>query len=121
MAHFAELNNNNVVLRVIVIDNSNMKDSSGNENEHKGILFCKSIFGEDTIWKQTSYNNSFRKNYAGEGYTYDISRDAFIPIKEFDSWILNEDTCQWQAPIPCPDDGQSYFWDETNNNWKQII
>jgi hypothetical protein len=121
MAHFAELTTDNAVLRVIVVDNINLIDNSGNETEDAGILFCKSIFGENTIWKQTSYNKSFRKNYAGEGYIYDSFRDAFIPPKIFNSWILNDNTCQWEAPIPYPSDGQVYFWSDDDNNWKQFI
>ena len=99
MAHFAELDTNNIVLRVIVLDNSMMLDENNQESEDKGIVFVKSLFGEDTIWIQTSYNGNFRKNYAGIGYTYDQTRDAFIaPQPEGEGWILDEETCRWRNP-----------------------
>lgn len=98
MAHFAELDQNNTVLRVIVVSNEMLLENV-QESETKGIDFCKQLFGEDTVWMQTSYNGSFRKNYAGIGYTYDASRDAFIASKpEGDGWILDEETCQWRNP-----------------------
>ena len=86
MAHFAEIdsNLNNVVLRVLVIGNDDILDENGEENEAIGIAFCKSLFGEETEWKQTSYNNTFRKNYAGQGWFYDESRDAFVPPQPYD-------------------------------------
>lgn len=95
MAHFAELDENNIVLRVIVINNEELI-IDGNESEEKGIQFCVNLFGGN--WKQTSYNNSFRKNYAGIGYVYDPDRDAFIGPKINDSWILDEATCRWIEP-----------------------
>lgn len=96
MAHFAELNENNIVLRVIVVSNE-MLIEDGRESEAKGIAFCKQLFGEDTNWMQTSYNGSFRKNYAGIGYAYDPNRDAFIAEKpEGDGWTLDEDLCIWR-------------------------
>lgn len=99
MAHFAELDQNNVVLRVIVVGNDILIDDNGQENEFRGVAFCQSLFGADTIWMQTSYNGNFRKNYAGIGYTYDAARNSFIPPKpEGDGWILDEDTCQWRNP-----------------------
>jgi hypothetical protein len=102
MAHFVELDNDNNVLKVIVVDNNDILDENGNESEEIGINFCTRLLGG--IWKQTSYNGNFRKNYAGIGYKYDEERDAFIPPKPFESWILNEETCQWVAPIPYPDE-----------------
>jgi hypothetical protein len=97
MAHFAELNSNNIVLRVLVVDNSMIKDEQGNEQEHLGVAFLQGLFGSE--WKQTSYNNKFRKNYAGIGFTYDQNRDAFIaPEPEGEGWILDEDTCGWRNP-----------------------
>lgn len=117
MAHFAELDTNNVVLRVIVVHNNELMDN-GQESEAKGIAFCQSLFGGN--WIQTSYNANIRKNYAGIGYTYDPTRDAFIPPKPFASWLLNEDTCQWQAPVPYPTDGKRYSWDESTLSWKEI-
>lgn len=92
MAHFAELDDQNTVLRVIVVHNNELLDN-GVESEAKGIAFCKTLFGGN--WKQTSYNGNIRKNYAGIGFTYDPVRDAFIPPKPGDSWVLEESTCQW--------------------------
>ena len=119
MAHFAQLDENNVVTQVIVVHNNELM-LDGVESEDAGIVFCKSLFGKDTRWKQTSYNGNMRKNYAGVGYTYDQVRDAFIPPKPFPSWVLNEDTCQWTAPIPMPDDGKRYTWDEQTTSWTEV-
>lgn len=99
MAHFAELDENNVVLRVIVVSNEMMIEN-GQESESKGITFCKQLFGKDTNWIQTSYNKGFRKNYAGIGFIYDINRDAFIPPKpEGEGWILDEESFTWQQEV----------------------
>jgi hypothetical protein len=117
MAHFAEIDSNNVVLRVIVVGNKDTADASGVEKEHIGAAFCERLFGGN--WKQTSYNGNKRKNYAGIGYTYDTQRDAFIPPRPFASWVLDEQTCQWQAPTPMPTDGKRYSWDEATLSWKQ--
>lgn len=119
MAHFAHLNENNVVTQVIVVNNNDCL-LDGEENETIGVLFCKTLFGTDTKWKQTSYNGNIRKNYAGIGYTYDASRDAFIAPKPFASWILNEDICQWVAPVDYPTDGKSYSWDESTTSWSEV-
>lgn len=113
MAHFAELDENNVVLRVIVVSDDNVKNSEGIEVEAKGADFCKRLLGGN--WKQTSYNGKIRKNYAGIGYTYDPELDAFIPPKIFESWVLDRDTCTWVAPTPMPD-GDCY-WDEESRSW----
>jgi hypothetical protein len=119
MAHFAELDENNVVLRVIVVDNKNTADEYSVENESIGIEFCHNLLGG--TWKQTSYNNKIRKNYAGIGYTYDSTRDAFIPIKPFNSWVLNETTCQWESPTPMPTvEGKMYNWDEATTSWVEV-
>lgn len=115
MAHFAELDSNNQVLRVIVVDNKDTADVNGQEDETIGIAFCRKLFGG--TWRQTSYNGNLRKNYAGIGYTFDADRDAFIPPKPFTSWVLDESTCQWTAPTPMPTDGQMYRWDEDTTNW----
>lgn len=115
MAHFAELDKDNVVLRVIVVHNNDCLDESGNESEAVGIAFCQSLFGGN--WKQTSYNANFRKNYAGAGFTYDPVRDAFIRPQTFPSWTLDEN-CNWQPPTPMPDDGKMYYWDEPTVSWK---
>lgn len=118
MAHFAKLDENNIVTEVIVIHNNELLDDNGIESEQKGIDFCQSLLGG--IWKQTSYNGNFRKNYAGQGYFYDVSLDAFIPPKPpFDSWTLNLETCLWEAPIPYPTDGNNHKWNEETQEWEQ--
>lgn len=118
MAHFAELDSNNTVLRVIVVDNKDTSDAYGQEQESIGIAFCQRLLGG--TWRQTSYNSNMRKNYAGIGYTYDSGRDAFIPPKPFASWQLNEVTCQWTAPTPMPTDGKMYRWDEPTTSWVEL-
>jgi hypothetical protein len=118
MAHFAQLNENNVVTQVIVVANKDTADANGVEKEHIGAAFCEKLLGG--TWKQTSYNANFRKNYAGIGYTYDADRDAFIPPKPFNSWVLNEETCHWQAPTPMPDDGKVYSWNEETTSWVEV-
>jgi hypothetical protein len=118
MAHFAELDSNNLVLRVVVIANEDCQDDQGNESEEVGVQACWFLFGEQTIWKQTSYNSSIRKNYAGIGYTYDAGRDAFIPPKPFASWTLDAETCIWAAPVPYPADDALYSWNETDGRWQ---
>ena len=119
MAHFAQLDDNNIVTQVIVVSNNELLDENGQESEAKGIAFCQSLFGGN--WKQTSYNGNFRKHYAGIGYIYDSERDAFISPKPFASWILNEDTCYWEPPVSMPTDGKSYQWDENTVSWVEII
>ena len=116
MAHFAKLDENNVVLQVIVINNIELLQD-GVESEAKGIQFLIDWSGGYTNWKQTSYNKRIRKNYAGVGYTYDSARDSFIPPKPFPSWVLNEETCLWDAPVAMPADGQRYYWDESTLSW----
>jgi hypothetical protein len=118
MAHFAELDNNNVVLRVIVVKNEVLTDADGVESEEIGKAFCFSTFGGR--WVQTSYNGKIRKNYAGLGYTYDYIRNAFIPPKPYASWMLDENTCQWNAPVPYPSDGLKYQWDELGVKWAAV-
>ena len=120
MAHFAQLDDDNVILQVIVVHNNDCKDTEGNESEAVGVAFCKSLFGESTRWKQTSYSASMRKNYAGIGYQYDPIRDAFIPPKPFASWTLNEQSCLWQAPTPMPIDGKIYQWDDATTSWIEV-
>ena len=117
MAHFAEIDDNGIVQRVIVVDNKDTSDANGVEKEYIGAAFCERLFGG--TWKQTSYNANFRKHYAGIGYTYDAQRDAFIPPKPFSSWVLDEDTCQWNAPVAMPTDGM-YSWNEANQSWDAI-
>ena len=121
MAHFAKLGVGSIVERVEVVHNDVAT------TEQAGADFLNSIYKTDDVWKQTSYNTfagehklggtPFRKNYASVGGRYDQSKDAFIPIKPFESWILNENTCQWEAPISEPTDGKDYNWNETNQTW----
>lgn len=115
MAHFAKLNEHNVVTEVIVVGNKDTSDANGVEKEYIGAAFCERLFGG--TWKQTSYNANFRKHYAGIGYTFDATRDAFIPPKPHASWVLNETTCSWEAPVAMPTDGQSYSWNEETLSW----
>jgi hypothetical protein len=128
MASFAKLNSENTVITVESVVNEVLKDSNGIEQEQLGIDFLRTLYNEpNAIWKQTSYNTHggshdfggtpFRKNHAGVGYTYDLNRDAFIPPKPYNSWILNESTCNWDAPLAYPTDGQRYSWNEENQNW----
>jgi hypothetical protein len=119
MAHFAEIDDNNIILRVIVVSNQDTMDENGNEVEAIGIAFCENFLGGR--WIQTSYNKNFRVNYAGPGYTYDPTLDAFIPPKPYPSWIFNPTTCGWDPPMPKPDDGKFYNWDETTLSWVEII
>lgn len=119
MAHFAELDANNVVTRVIVVSNADTSDANGVEKEHIGAAFCERLLGG--TWKQTSYNGNMRKRYAGIGHTYDASLDAFVPPKPFASWTLNNTTADWQAPVPKPDDGKVYVWNESTLSWDESV
>jgi hypothetical protein len=121
MAHFAELDDNNIVKQVIVISNSILINKDGQEDEQLGITFCKNLLGENTRWVQTSYNNNFRVRFAGVGCYYDVEKDAFIPPQPFPSWILNQDTYRWEAPFPLPTDDKDYRWNESNLTWEEII
>jgi hypothetical protein len=127
MASFAKIENN-IVTTVESVVNEVLKDSNGIEQEAIGVQFLKNLYNEpNAVWKQTSYNTiggvhslggtPLRKNHAGIGYTYDEDRDAFIPQKPYNSWILNESTCNWDAPIPIPTDGQRYSWNEETQSW----
>lgn len=117
MAHFAQLNENNMVINVVVVSNEVLLDENGVESEELGIAFCKSMHGENTVWKQTSYNSNFRKNYAMIGGTYDPVRDAFIPRQVMDTAVFDEDSCDWLYPPP---DQQSYRWNSELNNWELV-
>lgn len=119
MAHFAKLNAQNIVENVIVVSNNELLDN-GVESEAKGIAFCKSLYGDDTKWVQTSYNNNFRKRYAQINGSYDAQLDAFIPIKPFPSFVFNSETCDWQAPVPYPTDGKNYIWNESTLSWVEF-
>ena len=99
MAHFAKIDENNVVTQVIVVSNDDIKDVNGVEVEEIGVAFCKKLLGAETNWKQTSYNNNFRVRYAGISYTYNEELDAFIPPSPFPSWVLVEETADWQSPL----------------------
>jgi hypothetical protein len=118
MAHFAQLNEENLVTQVIVVANEDTADQDGVENETIGAAFCNNLLGGR--WVQTSYNANIRKNYAGIGYKYDATLDAFIPPQPFASWTLNEETAQWEAPTPYPDDEKRYTWDEETTSWVEI-
>jgi hypothetical protein len=118
MGHYAKIDENNVVTQVVVVDNKDMADAFGVEKEHIGAAHLEKILGG--TWKQTSYNGNIRKNYAGIGYTYRADIDAFVPVKPFNSWVLNESTAQWEAPTPMPTDGKMYSWDEATTNWVEI-
>jgi hypothetical protein len=119
MAHFAKLDENNNVLAIHVVNND-VITIDGVESEQAGIDFLTGLHGH-TLWKQTSYNGNIRKNYASIGFTYDTTKDVFIPPKPFNSWILDEDTCQWQAPTPMPTtEGKFYYWSEDDLSWREI-
>jgi hypothetical protein len=128
MAHFAKLGSGNIVENVVVVHNNEAS------TEEAGQAFLNSVYGTNDVWKQTSYNTrggkyynsdntlgdqskAFRKNYAGKGYIYDENRDAFIAPTPFNSWVLNEDTCRWESPIPYPTDGKMYSWNESTLTW----
>jgi len=124
MAHFVKLGIGNKVVQGVVVHNDIAT------SEQAGVDFLNNLYGTNDVWKQTSYNTlkgnhllggtPFRKNYAGIGFKYDQTRDAFIPPKPFNSWILNETTCDWEAPVAIPDDGQKYIWNETTKSWDLI-
>jgi hypothetical protein len=117
MAHFAELDSNNVVVQTIVVANEDMLDANGQESEAVGVAFCQSLFGQETRWVQTSYNNSFRKQYAGFGHRYDEALDVFIAPQPFESWALDENL-DWQAPVPAPKG--AHTWDEETLSWLDV-
>ena len=122
MAYFAKLGTGNIIETVISINNTVITDTNGVEQEQLGVDFINKLYGTNDIWKQTSYNRNFRKNFAGIGYSYDQTRDAFIAPKPFNSWILNETTCEWEAPVAKPttelQNNQYYFWNESDINWE---
>jgi hypothetical protein len=114
MAHFAKIGIGSKVERVEVVSNDIAT------NEQAGADFLNNLYKTRDVWKQTSYNNNIRKNFAGIGFKYDQARDAFIPPKPFNSWTLNETTCLWEAPVAYPTDGQQYIWNEQNQTWDLI-
>ena len=115
MAHFAKLDSNNIVTQVLVVNNDVILKADGTESELKGKQFLNATFGSAT-WVQTSYNGSFRKQYAGIGYTYDSTKDKFIAPQPFASWALDSND-DWQAPTPYPTDGNIYSWNEDDQTW----
>lgn len=117
MAHFAKLDENNIVLEVHCVHNNELLDDNGNESEQKGIDFLIAWSGGYTNWKQTSYNNKFRKRYAGIGYRYDANLNVFIAPQPYPSWTLDSET-NWQPPVPMPTDGKMYSWNEANQTWE---
>ena len=131
MASFAKIGLNNKVIGVHSLHNDVLKDANGVEQEALGIDFLNNLHKTNDVWKQTSYNTQggvhklggtpLRKNHAGIGYTYDETRDAFIPKQPFNSWTLNEDTCLWEAPSARPDDDKSYTWNEETTSWEEVV
>ena len=128
MAHFVEINALHEVINGVVLDDNQALDASGNEVESIGAKYLHDMFGG--TWLRTSYNTivgkhvkggtPFRMNYAGIGFIYDESKDAFIPPQPFSSWILNKNTCQWEAPIEYPNDGKDYTWNEDTQAWDEV-
>lgn len=128
MAHFAKLGVGNIIEQVIVVHNSVLTDLNGIEQEKLGVDFINNLYNTRDVWKQTSYNGKFRKNFACIGYSYDQARDAFIAPKPFNSWVLNEDTCKWESPISIPatytnEEGKlvQFKWNENILNWEEYI
>jgi len=117
MAHFAELDENNIVTQVVVINNNELLDGE-TESEAKGVEFCSTLFGHSN-WMQTSYNNNMRKQFAGIGFTYDSDNDVFISPQPYPSWSL-DDNHDWQAPTPMPEDDKKYSWNEETQSWDEI-
>jgi len=114
MAHFAKLGTGNVVETVVVVHNDVAT------TEQAGVDYLNTLYNTRDVWKQTSYNGTIRKNYAGIGYKYNQTRDAFISPQPFNSWTLNEDSCQWEAPSAKPDDGKQYDWNEETTSWVEV-
>ena len=121
MAHFAKLGVGNIVETVEAVSNNVILDENGIEQEQLGINFLRELYNEPNAqWFQTSYSNSLRKNFAGVGFTYDATRDAFYAPQPYPSWTLNETTCIWEAPVARPDDGLRYEWNEETQTWDEI-
>lgn len=122
MAHFAELDVNNIVARVIVVSNDDLLDGDGVEQESLGVAVCRAIYGADTTWVQTSYNNNIRKQYAGVGMKYEVDADLFYnPVGPYPSWVLDEHY-DWQAPTPMPEpvEGSYWAWNEETLSWDSV-
>lgn len=123
MAHFAKLDENNVVIDVVVVDNKDILDENGNEQEEIGIQFLKNLFGQDTKWIQTSYNNNIRNVFASIGSPYDPERDIFLGVRPYPSWTFNYETLGYDAPTPVPEDASDtvrYIWRESDLSWVQL-
>ena len=117
MAHFAQINSDNVVTQVIVVSNDDCAGGTYPASDSVGAAFCNNLLGG--TWKQTSYNNNFRKRYAGIGYTFNGALDAFVPPKPYPSWTLNEETADWEAPVERPEEG-SWVWNEATQEWDEV-
>ena len=115
MAYFAKLGTGNVVETVVVVHNDVAT------TEQAGVDYLNTLYNTRDVWKQTFLDGSQRKNYAGKGYKYNQTRDAFITPQPFNSWTLNEDSCQWEAPSAKPDDGKQYNWNEETTSWVEVI
>ena len=123
MAHFARLDENNVVVQVIVVNNDDCLDENGVESEDVGVAFCQGLLGADTRWKQTSYNHKFRRQYAGAGYSYFEPLDVFVEPQPYSSWTFDTTTANWVSPVPKPSvpDIYALVWDEENQEWDAIL
>jgi hypothetical protein len=123
MAHFAELAENNLVVRVIVVSNDDCLGADGEESEAVGVAFCQGLLGADTRWKQTSYNNNFRRQHAGIGYTYNELLDVFVEPQPYPSWALDASTATWLPPVerPSAPDVYALVWDEENKEWDAVL
>ena len=122
MGYFAKVNENYIVEQVISISNLDLGEPEFTypATDAIGQVFIANVLKLEGTWRQTSYNSNIRKNYAGIGYTFDPDRDAFIPPKPYESWTLNEETCLWESPIPYPEDGKVYTWNEDTQNWEEV-
>lgn len=122
MAHFAQLDQDNKVVNIIVVSNDVIKDpNSGIESENIGIDFCKNLYGQDTTWVQASYNGNFRKQYPGKGFIYDVASDRFLAPKPYNSWIFNDVTGDWEPPVPMPNDlSVFHYWNEDEQKWNSL-
>jgi hypothetical protein len=120
MAHFAKLNEQNVVIDVNVVNNETINNLPFPDSEPVGVAFLTEWSGGYSNWKQTSYNATFRKNYAGIGFTYDAALDAFVAPQPYASWLLDTNTAQWASPVAYPIDGKMYAWDEPTQSWVEI-
>lgn len=121
MAHFAKLDENNIVTTVVVVENASLRDVSGEEVEQVGIDFLRNLYDDqDAVWVQTSYNNNFRNVYAGIGYTYNAEDDAFYPPQDYPSWVWNSEIKVWESPIGLPPEDNGYEWNETDQQWDLI-